>query len=786
MDNSEKKQLCIALAKAESEEKVVKILARYDLWERKDAWKLYGGKILENNFSIIGNQQSSADSALVEKLINSVDAVLMSECLKEGIDPESKYAPKSLQDAQKKYFQIFNGKLSNLDALSRTQLAKNIILVASGKKSSPCYSIIDQGEGQTPNAMPNTFLSLARSNKQRIPFVQGKHNMGGTGAFQFCGKKNIQLIISKRNPEIASKEKDPSGNKWGFTIIRREYPEKGMKSSTFKYLALNGKIIRFDSEQGLPLIPDDYPELYIKKLKYGTFLKLYNYQIGRYRTVAILDLYYRLSLLLPSIALPVRIYERRKGYKAHYYETNLAGIRVRLYEDKGENIEKGFPSSSEGKIGGEKMDIMIYVFKRGKKENYAPREGIIFTINGQTHGAINKTFFGRKPVGMDYIKDDILVIIDCSNFSKRKIEDLFMNSRDRLREGDYLKAIERHLEELINQHSGLRHLRNKRRKEDIGNKLEDSKPLAETLEKIIKKSPTLSKLLIEGTRIASPFIQDVLESMKEFKGTKFPNYFKINKKYDKYNTKKCPINKKFRVQFETDVENNYFSRENDPGNFKIYVDGKPTGNYSLNLWNGLATLNVKLQRGFKIGDKILYNTEVNDISTIKPFRNNFYVEVEPKKKKNGGKKGDRIEPPGEKDGKDRKKEGHLNLPEIIECRESDKNYQFKNNESGSLIIKDSGEEGYDFFINLDNIFLKSEIKTKKKKNPRLLEAKFKYGMVLVGLSLIDYFEKKAQVDKEEFASGLDRISNICSAISPVLIPMIDSLGMLELEKSIRA
>ena len=56
--------------------------------------------------------------------------------------------------------------------------------------------------------------------------------MGATGALQFCGYHNLHLIISKRDPKIV-KDVDDSGNYWGFTIIRRENPKKGLKHSTF-------------------------------------------------------------------------------------------------------------------------------------------------------------------------------------------------------------------------------------------------------------------------------------------------------------------------------------------------------------------------------------------------------------------------------------------------------------------------------------------------------------------------------------------------------------------------
>jgi hypothetical protein len=40
----------------------------------------------ENNFSDIGNQQSEATAALIEKIVNSVDARLMNACWQAGID----------------------------------------------------------------------------------------------------------------------------------------------------------------------------------------------------------------------------------------------------------------------------------------------------------------------------------------------------------------------------------------------------------------------------------------------------------------------------------------------------------------------------------------------------------------------------------------------------------------------------------------------------------------------------------------------------------------------------
>jgi len=767
-------ELCIALAHSESEKEVIEILKKWRYWDDPTAWRYYGDN--ENNFAVIGNQQSAPDSALVEKIINSVDAVLMRECLRRGIDPESNDAPPTIEDALKDFFSIRHGMLTNLLPRNRRELAENILLVATGKKSNPNYLIIDKGEGQTPKKMPETFLSLTKSNKLRIPFVQGKFNMGGTGALQFCGKHNLQLIISKRDPQIVEIEGDDgSAEYWGFTIIRRVDPEKGMKSSTFKYLAPGGNVLMFKAKT-LPLLPGNYPIPYEKPLEWGTFIKLYEYQLVGLKTLATLDLYYRLSVLLPNVALPILIVERRKGYKGHSLESVISGLSVRLEEDKYSNIEEGFPSSANVKIKGQEMKIQIFVFKRGKETHYKTRkEGIIFTVNGQAHGFIPDSFFSRKSVGMSYLADSLLIIADCSKFDGRTREDLFMNSRDRLREGELKKEIETKLADLIKKHQGLRELKERRRREEIEGKIGDAKPLVEVIEKVIKNSPALSKLFVEGVKIPNPFnLTTTGQNKKPFKGKQYPTYFGLRKEFPYNKPKHCPLNQRFRVQFETDAENNYFTRDLYPGEFKLALnDGTLVKDYVLNLWNGIANLTVALPEDCKVGDLLKYTVEVNDISRVNPFFITYYVLVDPPVEKKKGKPGERIKPPGDKKG-ERHIPSSFDIPNIIEVRRSEwDKYGFQ--KESALKVRDTGEDGYDFYINMDNVYLLTEIKGRFKSDPKVLEAQYKYGMVLIGMSLLKELEEK------EEESIYEKIYEVTKAISPVLLPMIATLGTLEEE-----
>ena len=90
-------ELFQTLIACETEADVITALKSAGYWDKPDAWRLYGDR--ENNFSIIGNQQASPVSALIEKFVNSVDAVLIRECLRKGINPEASSAPQSIEKA---------------------------------------------------------------------------------------------------------------------------------------------------------------------------------------------------------------------------------------------------------------------------------------------------------------------------------------------------------------------------------------------------------------------------------------------------------------------------------------------------------------------------------------------------------------------------------------------------------------------------------------------------------------------------------------------------------------
>jgi hypothetical protein len=355
-----------------------------------------------------------------------------------------------------------------------------------------------------------------------------------------------------------------------------------------------------------------------------------------------------------------------------------------------------------------------------------------------------------------------------------------MNSRDRLRTNEFKKEIESNFEQLLSGHEGLRKLRAIRRQKEIEDKLKDSKPLADVLTDIIKKSPSLSSLFLPGHRLKNPFNLQSKGTKKEFEGRQYPTYFRLVKKYSE---KKCPINQRFRVKYETDVDNDYFDRDVDPGEFILLCNGEEIKNYSLNMWNGIANLTVEFPEDVNVGDKLTYRSNVKDITISDPFDDSFSVIVEKEvHKMENSHKGKRIRPPSKEEGDERAEPSGLALPNVIEVYRDKWDTRRFDEKSGLEVIYGDGE--YDFFVNMDNIYLLTE-KKNQNTEPIVLNERYKDAMTLIGLALLKYDKERKKTEEDDMESGqsvYDQISNFSEAVSPVLLPMISSLGDLQISE----
>ena len=833
MNDFEAKKFCLALLHADSEAEAVKILRMAGFWDDEKFWRLYGDK--EGNFAQAGNQQALPEAALVEKIVNCCDSRLMSECIQRGIDPESAEAPVSVRDAVAMFFEGRRavdseaGSLVNWGKTQRLEQSRFITIAATGDRPARghtskrmCLTIADQAEGQSPARLPFTILSLNAKNKQRIRFVQGKFNMGGSGALRFCGALGLQLVISRRNPALLDKVKsaDPSDSDWAVTVVRREQPtDKAGEpvSSEFTYLApigaesapRKGSVLHFKSKS-LPLMPDD-DRPYVREIEWGTAIKLYEYEtsVGQSNVLLSDGLLYALERLLPQIALPIRIHECR-GYQGHKgsFETPIAGLVVRLEDGRGDNLEKGFPLSVQLQIADMQMTARIYAFKEERATTYLKDEGVIFAINGQAHGNFPKSIFSRpKQVGLPRLKDSLLVLVDCSSLKAIQREDLFMSSRDRLSKKPIRYAVEDEIEALLRNNTELRRLQQERRQQDVESKLSEERPLEEVLGRIFKSSPALKTLFLQGQRLARPFAGDKSgdggdfpgpdKGTKAFIGKRHPTYFRVpGIPSGTIYRRNCELGRRVQIKFETDVENEYFDRATDRGLFELRIIdsarelSSPT--YSLGLEDGFAHLNMALPPELEVGDKFALQASVNDPTLLEPLIS--LVTLTLTEKQDRPRSDPRPKPPIHGGGN-----RGIALPHIIPVHEGDDSWRrhaFSQATACHVVsdpIEENGQQVLDhtFYVNVDNVCLKTEMKYSKQ-DSRLLEAKFKYANVLLGLAILHDAENrhatngngggKSVDDRERKDSPQETIRKITEAIAPMVIPVIDQLSGLTEEQ----
>lgn len=767
--------LAIKLATSETEEDVICLLKNEGYWDNYACWKAFGD--VKNNYSIIGNQQSDPEAALVEKIINSADACLIKECLVRGIDPESDKAPKTMEKAIKKFYNVSNGDFMELVGSKRSELAEEIILAATGKKTQLNLTLVDKGEGQTPKKIPETIMSLNRSNKIKIPFVQGKFNMGGTGVLPFCGENRFQLVISKRCPSIPNTTNDETFDCWSVSIVRREPPRNNEKSSRYTYLTdENGNLLTFKAES-LPIIPN-YKSLgfMCDDMYYGTYFKFYDYEIKAKSTI-VLGLNYHLSYLIPKAAHPVRIRECREDVvkEAKQRLAIFYGLSVRLSENS-DKIENGFPVGGALRVDGQKITYNVYAFKKSENNTLIGKDKILYTVNGQTHFSNDKRFFNQMK--LDYVKDDVLIIVDCSELDAKHYEDSFMNSRDRMRINDFSEKVDEAIKNCVRKDENLKRLNNKRHHEQTTKKVEDNEQFKNVLQKVCNKFPVFAKILKNGEKISNPF--DNRKSAGEttkYEGKLHPTYFNLKKgKNVDELVKEAPINSDFRVQFLTDAENGYFTRLKERGELEIYIEDLDLSpmNYRLNLLNGTATLTLSHPDNVSVGDEYKVHTKIVDDYCERAylFESSFKVKVT-EAKENSPNKSQKNE---NKSARDSKKKGNeddvsgLSMPALEEVGKEQWN-EYEMDENSALVVR-SSDEGSTYYINVENRYLLDELRSIKDKNDSALKKQqYENAMTMLGMMIESHYRNSSKELNDEIDVS-DKVREITSIISPVVIPLL--------------
>lgn len=591
------------LLHAQSEDEVKTIIDTSPILSNPSNWLPYGGTT--GNYSSFENQQSTSMGALVEKFTNSIDAILTRKCLEKGIDPSSNKAPKSMEEAIKTLF--------TSEELKNTR----VNVYTDGSKSHVNVIAVDDGEGQHPDNFENTLLSLQRGNKNSIHFVQGKFNMGSTGAVVFCGKHKYQLIVSRRNTGI-----EPNSKEVGFTLVRKhERNDEELnkyKNTWYEYFVIDGKIARITLEDDETIeVIDGVKD---SSFKHGTIIKMFNYDLPS-KSQSFQALKEEINRLLYFPAFPINVYETRKDFqivkkrKAGYVMNTAYGSGVILKkkveiddEDattkrKVKPIYESLSNELKDTIFG-KAIIDIYVFENKKEiEDIRGKTPVVFLMNGQVQYSLNTTYISRD-LGFKLIKDTLLVTIDCTNLSKSFLDEgFFMANRETIRKTEHSKYFIDKITTFLKENPKLDELNRERATKQVSGS--STKKLFETLLGKSAQNSMLKNLFKDDVLgLANNGTSSVNKKEKpQLQLKEFPTYMKVNNidvgDESSETVKSVPINGRLSLKVITDANDDYFTRDDAKGEFHIRIK------------------NRKKEEKEHGGDKIGDNREFGEAFTIK-------------------------------------------------------------------------------------------------------------------------------------------------------------------------
>ena len=751
-------------------EDIKEILNSCEAFGDSQNWRPYGNA--EKNWDRVGAQTSEPVGALAELIINSIDAILMKGAKEQDIDARSEDAPKTMSEAVKRFFPgVTEGRLNLLSADERTQLAEKSVLIGikrgSGNREYPNYTIVDFGEGQNHKDFPTTFLSLGEKNKEGIPFVQGRFNMGSTGSITFCTRSEIpegtgmyKFVLSKRNMS-------DSDGLWGWTLIRARSPKAGESLPVVEYFSPEGAVPSFEADEIQALNRRD-----IGVLKAGgSVVKLYEYDIGTPARSVDLGLSNALTTSLIDCALPIRLYDfdakpMRTGLRAEgIAERTFSGMKTVLTAEKQDGEEGSGSSQISGFIENSEIpelgSIRISYYGLYEMTDYLKKQNnrVFYTINGQTQAKETAGFLGRAK--LDDLRNHLIVEIDCNAMNSTARSLVFKADRERMAQTKLTKKLRETVLDTLAREGSLREFAQTIRDRRVTERPDDEDD-KRFLSELVQNSPDLKELFVPGD-VDTP-VKPVIRVKQEYEGKQFPSYL-IPRNLEEGNVKRLPINASRRIECDTDVENNYLLRESNRGEF---IHPPPAMlPHSESLRDGTLRIRVLAPANAKEGDEIPVEFGFNDPSQSQPMTFPVTIHITKEEPPVSPSPDPSPVPP---------RPSSVEFPEIRWAPEKDWGTHGYDESSGGHV---SRGDKLVIFVNEDNKYLLSLLQREVEEQKReLIRRRFKYGVGILTFAM--YKRLVIDTESEEDASGSGDYDNAMrlasSAIAPHVVTLIEKLS----------
>lgn len=801
--STDTRDLCLQLLVCQSEAEVQAVIDASPELRNPKSWRPLDRR--ETNFNVTSNQASDGGKALTELMTNMVDAVLMKHALHRGVDPKSSKAPQTMYEAVDKLIKpLHGGKLVNLDPNDpwlRDFASKNLVIGVTGAKNKkeglPCYTFVDNGEGQRPQDFERTFLSLSEGNKKSIPFVQGKYNMGSSGVLGYCGRKWFKLIVSRRFD---------GESPWGWTLMRRR-PGEGMPVAEYSVLP-DGTIPFFEADLLHPFTKGDGNRYDGLHLRTGTVVKLFDYQIGS-KFLSFKGSREALIENLVETILPFRLLDfrqtpdrKRGGDRAEgidprpFYGMEYLLLRSHKEADDGsgddqedDEVVAGEARISVGKIEDPEIgEIFVSAIKLKRKlPDWLEKTNnrVFHAVNGQVQYKQTRGYL--TSCGFPALKDRVVLVIDASNLSFGAHNDVWKGDREHIRNTIVGERYRELVTSMIKESGALKHLQQQVAAEEMERAAKSERN--DLFQKLIDADRNLAVLLTDRDAVIRlPSAGGKSGDDKgegKFRGKYSPTFLRVDEKSKVIG---LPLNRRRPLAARTDAVNDYLDRADNCGYVVISDDIAVRFTISSQLHEGRLTVYLDPVDGANaIGDRITFKIGLQDPALARPVEDELIIEIldeetalsKPKPKPKPGP----IVPPNGGDGKNKKGDGtdapthglprHVLLTKdgrVVGNEETQKWPDgFTEHDGGA--IRDLGDNELIYEINFDNAYhLRYRQQQRGDIAREVVTEKYILGMRILMLGYEHAFRAMRGTTGEGFAEFMDEFRRMAArgAASTVL------------------
>ncbi len=580
------KEMFLKLLSIASSDEIASLIDNDNFFKSENCdWKPYGGR--ENNAGQVEGQMKSSSNALVEKLTNAIDALLMRRCYEvEGTAPDSKdpKLPKSLSEAINKYF----GGEDEINKKRSEWAKQHLVVLAEGDKKKPTLTIIDRGEGQLPERIQNTIVHLSGSIKLNVDFVFGKYHQGGSAAIRFCGSKRkcYQLVSSRRAETIVDKSE---ANNYGWTLVRRNY--KG-KNAFYEYCTdKNGNTFSFKFEKPLKIDGLDI------EFTDGCLIRLYDYYLENPSNITYgrNSLAFDIDQKLQKSPLPMYLQDMR-GWRGDTKYT-IAGLLRRIEDNKDiVNDDLTLPAGL-GEVGVRNIRCirLKHISDANGVESYKlQREKIFYVENGLALGYENESFL-RTDCQLPALAPYLLCYIDMSDIPV-ELANLFHAGREEFAHTDDYRTLKDRLKTFF-ENEIFEKWDKEYQEKSLASANEDNKELDKLIEKAIVDDPELKELLGIGEEIKIPKGKE--EDKEKYVGEEHPKKFE----YVGDQPKEVDKSSYALVSFKTEAEDKLLTRKKNRYYIDWSRDSKLFDVVLRGMNKGVISLRVDCKENAKVGDE---------------------------------------------------------------------------------------------------------------------------------------------------------------------------------------